>query len=148
MARQLADIQDYGTLHTALRARADELDISRLTVDEVAGLPVGYTGKLLGPKMVKKFGPISLGPVLRVLGVKLVMVEDAEAITALSGRLPKKERRARRSRISAEFCLLMGKFGQRGARALNDSLSPEARRRSAQRAARARWKNRSTAVAG
>lgn len=137
--RSLAEIHDYDALHGALRARADELQVSRLTIDNVAGLASGYCGKLLGAAMVKKIGPVSLGPILRVLGVKLVMVEDQEAIAALSRRLVRKQRIARRPRIPVEMARIMAENGRRGALALNRSLTPEARRQSAARAARARW---------
>jgi hypothetical protein len=41
-------ITDYRTLAETCRARADELDISRLELDRLAGLAPGYSGKLLG----------------------------------------------------------------------------------------------------
>jgi hypothetical protein len=76
---------DYQTLVETCRARADELALSRLEIDRLAGLPTGYAGKLLGKsehrKTKKKFGPISLEAMLGALGLKIILIED-EAATA------------------------------------------------------------------
>jgi hypothetical protein len=41
-------IPGYKGLVETCRQRADELGISRLELDRLAGLPAGYSGKLLG----------------------------------------------------------------------------------------------------
>jgi len=41
-------VTGYQGLVETCRARADELAISRLELDRLAGLPAGYSGKLLG----------------------------------------------------------------------------------------------------
>lgn len=66
--RSLSVARDYDSLHAALRARTDELNVSRHTIDEISGLPHGYTGKLLGGRQVKHFGAKSLGPYSRSWG--------------------------------------------------------------------------------
>jgi hypothetical protein len=48
LARQLAEASDYDGLVAAIRMRVEELQISRETINEVAGLPAGYSGKILG----------------------------------------------------------------------------------------------------
>jgi len=77
--RPLAVAYDYAGLHQAIRARAAALGYTNETLDEVAGLQSGYSGKLLGPKMPRKFGPVSLGAVMGALGLCLVIVEDPSA---------------------------------------------------------------------
>jgi hypothetical protein len=47
--RTLAVVREYGQLLDALRFRQDELNVSRETLDEIAGLPQRYTSKLLAP---------------------------------------------------------------------------------------------------
>jgi hypothetical protein len=75
-------ITDYRGLVDACRARADELAISRLEIDRLGGLPVGYAGKLLGKdgglpgKEHKKMWPRSLELMLGVLGLKIILIED------------------------------------------------------------------------
>jgi hypothetical protein len=109
-------IGDYRTLVETCRARADELGLSRLEIDRLAGLPAGYSGKLLGKDAVddvgfprkkssKKMWPVALESMLGVLGLKILLIED-EAATArtLALRTPVDQRQQRfdnTSRIKA-----------------------------------------------
>ena len=52
----------YAGLVRALRLRVDELNVSQETVNEIAGLPARYVGKLLAPHLVKSLGCKSLAP--------------------------------------------------------------------------------------
>jgi hypothetical protein len=88
--RQLATFSDYGGLVRALRDRAEELDVSRLTLDEISGLPSGYSGKLLAPVPIKNLGPIALGPILGAMGVCLILAEDPQQLARVSDRLVKR----------------------------------------------------------
>jgi hypothetical protein len=89
-------IGDYRGLVETCRARAEELEISRLEIDRLSGLPAGYSGKLLGKDGVvgpgrkhKKMWPVALESMLGVLGLKILLIED-EAATArtLAHRTP------------------------------------------------------------
>src|SRR5215469_15439449 len=139
--RELATVTDYDTLIAALRARADELNVARLVIDETAGLQSGYTGKLLGAAQIKTIGRISMGPLLGALGLALVVVEDPEA-AARAARMPKrrvtwpqvtrKQAPARIFLFTAENAREMGARRWLGV--------PERKREIlARRAARARW---------
>lgn len=88
--RQIAVVHDYDGLHAALRARADELRISRESIDANAGFQDGYTGKLLAPVPIKGIGQVTLGPLLTVLGLKIVLIEDADALTRYAKRAKKR----------------------------------------------------------
>jgi hypothetical protein len=90
LARQLAEASDYDGLVAAIRMRVEELQISRETINEVAGLPAGYSGKILGLKQRRRLGMISLGPILGALGIKLVVVEDEQALKLVRGRFKKR----------------------------------------------------------
>jgi hypothetical protein len=78
-------VQGYKGLVESCRLRADELGISRLEIDRLAGLPAGYSGKLLGKdgsgKKQKRMWPIGLEAMLGTLGLKIILIED-EAATA------------------------------------------------------------------
>jgi hypothetical protein len=89
--RVLAEVRSYSELHAALRARSDALSISRQTLDDLTGLQDGYCAKLLAPTQIKNLGPQSLGPLLCVLGVKLIMVEDAEMLRKFGPRLVRRQ---------------------------------------------------------
>jgi hypothetical protein len=75
------------TLLETCRARADELELSRLEIDRLGGLPTGYAGKLLGKdggasgRKHKKMWPVALESMLGVLGLKILLIED-DAATA------------------------------------------------------------------
>lgn len=82
----LGIIRNYDDLHAALRARVEHLNISRTTLDELAGLTPYYSAKLLSPKQLKRIGAISLGPLLGALGLALVVVEDDEQMKRMRAR--------------------------------------------------------------
>jgi hypothetical protein len=79
-------VSDYAELVDALRDRANEMQISRCDIDEISGLASGYAGKLLSASPAKIFGPISMGPMLEVLGLRVVLVEDTGLTKATESR--------------------------------------------------------------
>jgi hypothetical protein len=94
--REIGIAKDYASLLDLLRQRADELQLSRLTIDHATGVADGYSAKALAG--IKRYGPVSLGPTLEVLDLVLIVAEagDPAAIERLA-RLPKRlERNVRR----------------------------------------------------
>lgn len=139
-----ATVTDYDSLIAALRARADELNVSRLAIDERAGLQSGYTAKLLAGEGGRGLGRLSLGCLLGALGVKLIMVDDPAAAATIA-LMPKRDLRAvRHKQAAARITARMGLFtaenaGEMGARRWLGI--PENKRAAiARRAARARWR--------
>ncbi len=84
---------DYDQLRKLVAARRVELGLRQLEVDDLAGVPNGYTGKL--ECGMKHFGDISLGPVLGVLGIVLSASKQSEtdSETWTKGRLAEKAKR-------------------------------------------------------
>jgi hypothetical protein len=77
-------ISDYRGLIETCQQRAVELDLSRLEIDRLSGLPSGYAAKLLGSgagQEPRRMWPVSLGSILGTLGLRLLLIED-EAATA------------------------------------------------------------------
>jgi hypothetical protein len=70
---------DYSALVATLCERTEQLELSRLELDRIAGLPTGYAGKILSKEPVKTIGLHSLGPVLQSLGLVLCVLEDPAA---------------------------------------------------------------------
>jgi hypothetical protein len=151
VARQLAEITydtGYRGLIVALRDRVAERQIalSGEAVAEVAGLPRGYLQKILSPlpksrEDVRRIGVASLGPVLGVLGVKLVMVEDAEALERFGSRIPKRDPRAVRSG-TLEFSIsrrFLKQIQRQGGLARWQNKTPAQRAAWARRMNRLRW---------
>lgn len=68
--------QGYDGLQRGLRARADELQLSRTQIEELAGLTGGHAAKILAPYPLKAIGRTTLGPMLYALKLKLLVVPD------------------------------------------------------------------------
>jgi len=88
--RVIASVASYSDLHSALRARAEELKVTRLSLDAVSGLQSGCAGKVLAPTPVRGLGRVSLGPMLQVLGLRLAVVEDTTATAFLKRLEPRR----------------------------------------------------------
>jgi hypothetical protein len=73
------EVKDYDDLIELLRARANELQISRETIDFVGGLPDRLSSKVLSINKLRRIGMETLGPFLDALSLKLVAVVDDEA---------------------------------------------------------------------
>jgi len=77
-------IDTYRELVKTCQQRAIELEISRLEIDRIGGLPQGYSAKLLGNtdgEKRKRMWPVGLDLMLGTLGLKILLIED-EAVTA------------------------------------------------------------------
>jgi hypothetical protein len=99
----IVEAHDLLDLHHACRQRADQLNVSRQTIDEVAGLTPGHASKLLASAPSRHLGPISLGLILRALGLKLVVVDDPEALAAVRDRLTPRNAKQVRYRRSVSL---------------------------------------------
>jgi hypothetical protein len=146
----LADVGSPADLHNALRERAEQLELSRAVLDEVAGLPTGYAGKLLAAEPQKTLGPLSMAPLLGALGCRLVLVGDPAALARLQ-RVPKRDgkhvrsgsnhwRNAKKAEApppanDAPVSLAAVRLNK----ARSEALSDERRTELARQAAQARW---------
>jgi hypothetical protein len=90
--RDQSMIRSMEDLLAALRARRDEIGVTHETIDEVAGWPSGYAGKLLSPSPIKNLGWMSLGVALDSMGVALVMIENVEQRKLVEKRWIRRER--------------------------------------------------------
>jgi hypothetical protein len=87
---------------TALRITRDERQLTHETIDEIAGLPSGYCGKLLAPEPIKNLGWLSFGLVLNAFGKMLLLVDDEEQIRRIKHRWTPRERPTRPSAATAK----------------------------------------------
>lgn len=74
-----SEIKDYDELLRLFRTMTDVLQISRATIDDIAGLPEGLASKILSLKKIRRLGMETLGDMLDVLCIKLVPVFDEQA---------------------------------------------------------------------
>ena len=149
IVRSLEDIQ------IELRAIAETRGMTRLTIDELAGLASGHAAKLLGPIPAKRLGPETLPRLLRALALRLVLEDDPERLQEIAEHLHgRSEGHANASVGSLKLKTLsyVNKVAERVARRNRRkwslqanqqrtlALSPEHRTRIAKIANRAFWK--------
>jgi hypothetical protein len=140
----LAEVRTYSQLIEALRQRSAAIGMTREQLDAEAPLQLGYAAKLLSPTPVRALGVQTMGPVLMTLGVKLVLMEDVEALERITKcaksaadanhTMPTTRKRKRhRFPKGPEFAKMMRARGL-------VKQSPVERRKIARAAARARWR--------
>ena len=137
----IASVSSMADIRDALRARFEALEISRATIDEAAGLADGHASKLLAG--LKNFGTVTLFPVLETAGLRLALVEDADA-TARAQALPKRTSQQVRHRVSThlmEACrtAVLHELTSKAGKARMTKMTAAARKRIAKLAAKARW---------
>jgi hypothetical protein len=69
-----------------MRARAEQLELSREALDELSGLSNGHSSKVLCDPPMKRLGFDYVPLHLTALGLKLVVAEDQDALERYSGR--------------------------------------------------------------
>jgi hypothetical protein len=86
------EIKSYAELIEVCNMRVNELGLTRAELDELAGLTLNYSSKILRRKHIKKFGPVSHPSIFGALGIRLFLLEDS-VLTAktLARRTPRKE---------------------------------------------------------
>lgn len=83
---RLSSPKAYDALIDAFRARMAALETTGEAVDHVAGVPLGYTTKIMA--QVRNLGRHSLPAILCTLGLQIVLVEDP-AFATIRARLAK-----------------------------------------------------------
>ena len=135
----------YAGLIAAFRARSEQrrIAITGEEVAQVAGLANFYLAKILSPssKPAKRFGATSLGPILAVLGLKLLVVEDAEAVKTYGARIPPRHESFVHA-ATMEIKFTRRKFRQiqaKGRKARWDNMTAKQRSAWARKLNRIRW---------
>ncbi len=131
-----------------MRARAVEIGISREVLDEISGLPDGYSSKLLAPRPIKHMGDLAMGEALPVLGMKLVAIEDLEALKRTLAHSKYKKRNtswdkhnvAVSYQLSRRFLRRIGRKGGKNSRKyMTRERATELARKAGKAGAAARW---------
>jgi hypothetical protein len=99
-----AMIHSMPDLLAALRARRDELELTHKRIDDIAGWPAGYCGKLMAENPIKNLGWLSFGLALDSMGVALILVEDPEQVRLVKGRWIKRERPRNAAPVAGKGC--------------------------------------------
>jgi hypothetical protein len=135
----------YSEFVELLRSRLDAIDISMDQLDELAGLPRGYAGKVFGGCQTRRLGPITMWPMLQALGLKIHLTEDAELTAKMQSRYGGRQSRQARPNNHASpvskrlMARVFRHFSRIGNRHRWRDKSPEQRREHARMMARRRW---------
>jgi hypothetical protein len=78
---------DYDGFVALLRARKEQLGLSDMALDHLAGLAHGHTGKLLGPAQERRLGVSTFGVLLNALGLSGTLYVDPAKAAALADRM-------------------------------------------------------------
>jgi hypothetical protein len=88
----IAAVRSADDLRALFRQRIASLGITFETADTIAGLPAGYTAKLLGPEPMRRFGPVALEALMGATGIMLIAVEDPDALARVKKRFVHRRR--------------------------------------------------------
>jgi hypothetical protein len=138
-------VESYAAVHELLRARADELGLSREVIDELAGLQSGYAGKVLAPVPIRRASLETLLLMFSALGLRLVVVEDETALERLRDRTQPRSRVGGASLMHSDVVQLkfsrrhFRRIGRKGGGNSRKGMGPEEASRLGRRAALARW---------
>ena len=78
-----AEATTNAAFRQAIRERVEQINVSRKNLDELCGVAAGYCSKLLAPgesKDRKRFVPPSWEVILPVVGLKLALIDDRDAL--------------------------------------------------------------------
>jgi len=82
----------YNALQEAFIDRIEELNVSRITVNEAGGFTSGYSEKLLCVPPMKTLGKGTLGNMLKATGLALIVVVDDERFAEVKAQMQRRKR--------------------------------------------------------
>lgn len=127
---EIGNVSEYADLRALIAARRKQLGLSQLALDDIAGTQQGYTAKI--ECGTRHFGDVSFGCILGALGIEFAAVRTG-GTHGESGSAPKAS--------SEKLKIVRKNLAAKGGRARAAKLSADQRRRSAQKAAKSRWRN-------
>lgn len=135
-------VLDYEALHEGIIDRVEDLNVSRITLDEEGGFQPGYASKLLCNPPMKNLGPKTLGGMLKATGMALVLVVDDERFAATKAQMSKRKRTVPAIGGRQRPTWLFTREKSQQMQVLrNKKLTPHQRKKIARKAAKTRWNN-------
>lgn len=148
-------IADESDLVNALRARVEELNISRAEMDAELDLPGGYMSKRLTIPQLKYFGKEAFWNAAELLGLAVILVEDPHARDRHAARMKRRVRKYARGDNHYQNAKALGivqdvarKQGSIGGKKRFSSMTKTQLRRHQREAANIRWNAIKAAVRG
>ena len=134
-------VTDYEALHEMFRDRVEDLNTSRISIDEAGKFTPGYAAKLLSSPPMRMLSRESLGKMLDATGMVLVAVVDDERFAEVKSTLAPRKRRDKQA--AARIKPAKGQITARSARKMASmrwsAVSPEKRRKIMRKVAKAGW---------
>lgn len=136
-------------MRKVLRRLIAESGMSRRKIDEIAGLPIGYTDKLLCEPPLRNIGPTSLFPLIWAIAHRIAFIPDPEARKKIEKHhmfLTRDERKARgddhwrNAKVLAETDKRMKNAAISRGKARFAKMTPLECKRHQRKAANARWR--------
>jgi hypothetical protein len=142
--------KEYAQLQEQFRRRAEQLQVSRLAIDSLAGFTGGLASKLLAPSPSKHLGWEYLGGLCAALGMAWLPVESPQDLEEVMRRIADgriEKRRAEKAKHSGvvhqTFSLrFMRKIGRKGGANSRMFMSRRKATRIGRKAAMKRWARR------
>lgn len=133
-------VTDMDALHEGFIDRVEDLNVTRLAIDEAGDFTGGHSAKLLCNPPIKNIGKVSLGKLLKATGMALVLVVDDERFAPIRAEMATRKRPVHpNGSIRKPAWLITREASQKMQVLRNKKLSPRQRRLIAKRAAKARW---------
>jgi hypothetical protein len=140
--RAFATITDYDGFIAAIVARMTAIGITHEGL-EALGFAKGHVGKILAPNRSKNVGPKTFGPLLQLLGLKLIAVEDEKMTEEMRPHWQKREKAlpllANVRTPPRATWLFSSRSGRKAAKARAEKLSASERHAIALNAITVRW---------
>jgi hypothetical protein len=142
--RVIAEVRDYNGFTAGLRAWIAELGTTYESVNDLVGLAPNYLAKMISRSPTRSFSRMSLGNTLAGLGLKILLVVDAEKLAEMRPRyaVRKKQKHTSAAIPAQKSTPLRGNPELARFYAHRRVLlqSPQRRRAIARRAIRIRWR--------
>lgn len=128
--------------------RAEDLNVTRLALDEAGGLTSGHSAKILCTPPIKNLGDISLPKMLKATGMALILVIDDERFAPVKAEMAT---RKKVMRAVARIKRVKGYFNKENAvkhgKKRWDGIPANIRKKLMRKVAKARWHQRKRAGA-
>jgi hypothetical protein len=150
-ALPIAIVTDHNGMVDAFRARKEALNLSDAALEARANLTAGHVGKLLGAVPAKHMGILSQWAIAWALGLKVVLIEDADAMALHAENADQRRRpdygakrlaQVGQRTITRMVPVIAREIGSRGGKARMALMTPDQLRRHQRKAGLARWKGR------
>jgi hypothetical protein len=136
-------VTDYEALREGFIDRAEDLNVSRLSLDEAGGFTGGHSAKILCTPPIKEIGKVSLGKLLKATGMALVLVIDDERFAPVKAKMSVRKKTVRTvvriKRVKGYFTKEnAGEIRKRGWA----DVPADVRKKMMRKVAKARWRQR------